>query len=379
MKPQVENNTTQEEGYRFLLPPRPNSQADWLSRKLARRAVVEITPEELRCQEHIGPLSSTKRWPLAKLRELRVVQSEAGAATTTYSLEFRGPGRQLVSLLEGYPQSKLQELADHLRRAATEWGSKAFGDSPVSPVSSTTAVRGTTQSDSHNEVQPRAADEDRTDVETSSSDAGEPGAIEPSNKRPSRVERDLFKEEEHSASESSIRYSETDEGILIRVPPRGLLRGSHGLVILGGLFALVGIIASVGLAHTALNGDPEAWVGVLIMQVFLLTGVAMFLGGWNMGTRRATLEIDGEGLHIQRNSIFGNKLEHFSPDHIDDVRVAPSGMKVNDRDVMELQIHARGRKALGMLSQFPVEDCERIAQVLSSYLTRTSASDGSPG
>ena len=90
----------------------------------------------------------------------------------------------------------------------------------------------------------------------------------------------------------------------------------------------------------------------------------MMVRAWTLGQRTALLTVDPDGLSIDRHSPFRDERNHFSRHIIDEVRVGPSGMKVNDTPVMELQVWVKGEKALGMLSQCTAEQCQEIAVAL---------------
>jgi len=111
-----------------------------------------------------------------------------------------------------------------------------------------------------------------------------------------------------------------------------------------GLWGIVGAIAFVGL--------------------FWAVGIAMLLGAINAGRRRAVLDVVGDTLLIYRRSIFGTKQREWTADDLSHVCIGPSGTEVNDRPIMQLQIHPREGKKYGMLSQTSDDEIRWIAQEL---------------
>jgi len=62
------------------------------------------------------------------------------------------------------------------------------------------------------------------------------------------------------------------------------------------------------------------------------------------------------------------KLPRFEPGEVMAVRMGPSGMEVNDRAVMELQIRRANGNKLGVLSQRREDELQWLAAILRQAL-----------
>jgi hypothetical protein len=92
------------------------------------------------------------------------------------------------------------------------------------------------------------------------------------------------------------------------------------------------------------------------------------LGAINMGRRRAVFAVVGETLMVLQTGIFGSKRREWKSEHIADIRTGPSGMKVNNMDVIELQILQRNGKKFGMLAGREVPELQWLATLLRRAL-----------
>ena len=65
-------------------------------------------------------------------------------------------------------------------------------------------------------------------------------------------------------------------------------------------------------------------------------------------------------LLVMQQGIFGTKRREWPVEAIESIGLGPSGMKVNDRDVLQLQVHAGGEK-LGLLTGRDETELEWLA------------------
>jgi hypothetical protein len=84
-----------------------------------------------------------------------------------------------------------------------------------------------------------------------------------------------------------------------------------------------------------------------------------------MGRRTAMFAVAAGNLLVMQKGLFGTKKREWAVDDISHIALGPSGMKVNDRDVLQLQIHAAGEK-LGLLTGRDVAELEWLACELRS-------------
>ena len=169
-------------------------------------------------------------------------------------------------------------------------------------------------------------------------------------------------------SGSKIAFEEQADGIAVRVPPAGLIKGSKGLFFFS-LFWNIFVICMVGgLGYAALTGDDEAWFGLLFMLIFVAVGVGTMLGALNMGRRSADILLMRSDVLIKRRGIFGEKVSEMLTSDLTNICLGPSGMEVNNRPVNELQFHTNAGKAIGLLSQLSDEEIRWLAALLQQKL-----------
>ena len=146
--------------------------------------------------------------------------------------------------------------------------------------------------------------------------------------------------------------------------PAGLVAGSRGLFLFSlfwdGIMTLITVIAVTGV--TSGRGNHSSPMVLLFLVPFWAIGTAMFLAAVNMGTRRVFLAAAPDMLAFRRKGMFGVKEARFTRAEVAAVRVGPSGGKVNDRDIIELQIHlANGRHKVGLLAERKQDELDRVA------------------
>jgi len=136
-----------------------------------------------------------------------------------------------------------------------------------------------------------------------------------------------------------------------------------------------------GIICGGLNAEdkPDAtalWIFPLFLLLFWAVGIGMLLGALNMGRRSAMFAVAGGNLLVMQKGIFGTKRREWSAQEISSIVTGPSGMKVNDRDVPQLQIHASGEK-LGLLTGRDERELEWLACELRNAW-RAASSSGQP-
>jgi hypothetical protein len=71
---------------------------------------------------------------------------------------------------------------------------------------------------------------------------------------------------------------------------------------------------------------------------------------------------------VIQTGLFGAKQREFPPGDLDDVRVGPSGMTVNDEPVLELHIIDGGGMKFGLLAGRSQEELRWLAAELRAVL-----------
>ena len=160
----------------------------------------------------------------------------------------------------------------------------------------------------------------------------------------------------------------TDDGLLMTVPPMGLLRQHHALIGFGVIFALAGSIFSVILMVKMKEGDPR-WA-ILLPATFIAVGAGLIVWSLALSRRRSVFEIaDGELIVRRIGGFFGSKVQRWKADKVQGVEVVDGWVAVQGyelkvlsikvayvgrhmlmgRDVVELQwIAAKLREGLGL-------------------------------
>jgi len=159
--------------------------------------------------------------------------------------------------------------------------------------------------------------------------------------------------------------TERKDGVTIAVPPVGLWKGSKGLFLFSLIWnTIVWIVAAVFITTGTGSAGSGLWIAVLVLGAFFLLGIFMLLISISMGRRQAVIVAMGEKLMIKRVSPFRTREHSFDRSDLRAIRMDASGMTINDRPVMELQIHSGGKNKMGLLSQLPEDELSWIASVL---------------
>ncbi|MGE3803496.1 MAG: hypothetical protein AB7K24_02360 [Gemmataceae bacterium] len=177
---------------------------------------------------------------------------------------------------------------------------------------------------------------------------------------------------------SLVAVEEHASGVTLNVPAPGLWAGSKGLFAFsilwcGFMFILTSLFVIAGLNNGDLfnafkNQDAPPWIGLGCFGLFWAVGIGMMLGAINMGRRRAVLAVVDGQLMVMQTGIFGPKSWEWQRDEIEEIKAGPSGMTVNDQPVLELQIHPRGSRKVGLLSGRDHHELGWLAARLSQAL-----------
>ncbi|MEM8782676.1 MAG: hypothetical protein AAGE65_07430 [Planctomycetota bacterium] len=159
---------------------------------------------------------------------------------------------------------------------------------------------------------------------------------------------------------SKITVEDSGQRTIYDVPPRGLIRGSHGLWF----FALFWNAITWFFVWAAFIGDVE-WEGGEappwyfigpFLSVFVIVGLIVAYLAARMGTRRARFEIDRATdpptLRLTDRHWLGHTVIDLHPGDLTAVRVAFSGMESNDRPVQHLKLHVTPRVAENLPKRF---------------------------
>lgn len=184
---------------------------------------------------------------------------------------------------------------------------------------------------------------------------------------------------------STIELQQLRDGLTFVIPCRGVWQGSHGLFVFS-LFwcgfmtvftSMVGVFTWFG--DEKQPGPEPLWVWAAFIVGFWAIGISLMIAAINMGRQQAAIALTAGTLKAIRSNLFGVKRQEWQVDDLDDIRVGPSGMAVNDVPILQLQIVPKpglGRTT-GLLSERDDAELEWIATHLRQAIP-TLASHNTP-
>lgn len=186
--------------------------------------------------------------------------------------------------------------------------------------------------------------------------------------------------DEHPLPPSSqIVVDRFPAGVTIQIPPAGI-RGTKGLFFIALVWetitALLTPVFVLPLISGKGNQDGGAIALVLLLAVFWLVGIGLLLAALNLARRRAVLAVTGGTLMVLQTGLLGSKQRDFEPGDVETIQVGPSGMTVNDKAVLELQIVDGGSQQMGLLAGRSDEELYWIAAELTRALERGRSAAG---
>lgn len=159
---------------------------------------------------------------------------------------------------------------------------------------------------------------------------------------------------------SRVTLEKYPEGLTLKIPPKGLVGGNLVTLILGLALSVLMIMFMFTAKADAGNLVPFA--------MFAAIGAVISLVGVHLSRRAAALAVIGPQLMAMRTGLFGSKSQEWDASQIAAIRVAPSGIEVNDEPVLELQIHAQDGAKFSLLAGCPEADLHWMADILRRQL-----------
>ncbi len=152
-------------------------------------------------------------------------------------------------------------------------------------------------------------------------------------------------------ADSTVRVEQMSNGFTMVVPPAGLWKGSKGLIGFGILWCLFMAVITGFFVKASIQGtNAMPWAGWFFMGALWATGFGIVAGAINMGQRRAMLLFENGQLKVAQQGLFGTKQWEWQRADISAIRADASGMSVNERLVIELQIHPISGKKIGLFT-----------------------------
>jgi hypothetical protein len=290
---------------------------------------LEMRDGYLRTTERVGPLWYGKRWPVVDIQRLDIKGTRLDKSSPKYSemdsryaLLLYTPANKTGTLAWGYPEKMLRQVAEEIAQRAEKMidlkGLREVGeDEAAGPIAVTTSAIG-----------------DESAAQSADSEAGVP----PPSPRP---------------ADTTIEVDPFDDGVTIRVPPLGLSKGSGGLfsfsLLWNGFNALFTFVMVMSFLQDRANPKDNLWVAFLVIGLFWVIGVILLLISFHLGRRHAAIAIAGGTLMVIQKGLFGTKQREWPLEHVSAIDAGPSGMEVNDRPLLELQIYDQDGDKFGVL------------------------------
>jgi hypothetical protein len=168
--------------------------------------------------------------------------------------------------------------------------------------------------------------------------------------------------------DSTIEVIDQADAKVYRVPPQGVWKGSHGLMVFAVIWNVILALVIFGMLKGGGPAGEDWWFSVAIVSMLAMAGVGMFIGAFYLGRQSALVGVRDGMLFIERKTIFGTKWTEFEQDKIASVHIGAGSMEVNDVPIKELKIQPVGEIAVGMFSQLDDEEIRWLAQQLSKEL-----------
>jgi hypothetical protein len=176
---------------------------------------------------------------------------------------------------------------------------------------------------------------------------------------------------------ATVRLEATANGISMAVPSAGLWKGSKGMLGFSIFWCLfISLFTCVWVASALRKPNSVPWMLWVFLAVFWAAGLGMLTGAVNMGKRRGLVLVSDGRLKVAVSGIFGTKHWDWPREEIGAIRVAGSGMKVNNRPVLELQVHPLAGKKVGLFAGRDEDELRWMAFELRRALGVPDHADG---
>ncbi len=284
------------------------------------QAAIEVGGGQLRLTEYFPPFRHSWVKPLAKIHRIRLegIATEAGgnglrAGLSPAALVADCDGATTLRIASFYEPAVLRPVAEALQ----ELTGRVVGGGVLARIT-------------HDGF-------------------GTATSVEPEPMRPART---------------NVTILEQGDAMAIHAPPAGLVRGSHGLF----LFAIFWLVFSAVFLMVWMRAKGVPLPAVLMAWIFPVIGFVMLVVSVHLGRQRLIIAINPHTVAVKRIGPFGVREQRLPRADLMSVECGPSGLKVNDRPVMELQFHFRNRPKIGCLSQLSDEELYWLEAKLRRWL-----------
>lgn len=151
---------------------------------------------------------------------------------------------------------------------------------------------------------------------------------------------------------SALILERRADGLSIIVPPLGFAGVTRTTLIMGIVIALIGI----------------PFVIVIVGLLFVAIGIAMIVGAVRSARRRAIIDVVGDVLLITAAGPLGSSQREWRAVDLHQIIAAPSGTRINDIAVYELQIRPRSGGKVGYFAGREKKELRWLAATLREAL-----------
>jgi hypothetical protein len=151
-------------------------------------------------------------------------------------------------------------------------------------------------------------------------------------------------------ADSNIQFEQHEQAVVFNVPPRGVVKGSYGMVFFAVFWCGILSVMTFGFAMGVINGDNKIWE-LLFLIPFWLVGIGVAIYSVHLGKKRATIGASANALWIEKISIFGKKIHEIDRHEILAIVCGPSNVSVNDQPVPELKVCKTDGSHISLFSQ----------------------------
>ena len=307
------------------------------------RTIVEIVDGRIICREKFGWASFKRKCKLQRILQFRIADG-GSVETGPHNRRFEKLGQVLVAegdgnsfpILFGYPKELLNEVATELSHQLK------LDRTPASTFQAASDLR-------------------------SSDEAGVSSAIPVVHGTESQlpVER---------PASSTAEFEQHEQGVQFDFPRMGVLRAPlFWFGLFWNVFITFFLVVMIG---TLIGGEDVPILAFLFLIPFVAVGVGLQLSAINSGRRRTALVTANDRLLVITNSIFGQKKKQFAKSDIESIVRGPSGVEINERPVLELQIHTKDGTKHGFLTERNDDELAWVAHELNQALSLSSSADG---
>ncbi len=320
---------------------------------------IELRGQRVRGVARIGPFRIGRWVPIDQIKQFTIKRpesrSEGSPSLNKPRLFAVREGRKDAQLAWGVRPTLKEIAADLSRRCGLVLPDKLMS-----------------------EDEPPVEEEEMIELEEGGGELHEEAVIERSTDVPGTPAAMTFEAPAQPAT-SKATLTRNADGITIDFPPRGFRGGARGLLIFSMIWTgAVGVILLFITTLAASNKPPPA-AAYIFLGVFLLIGVGMLLGAISVAKRRAVIDVVSGAVLVTTQGLRGVKSWQCDPDILTDIRVGPSGTTVNDKPVLELQIHRSSGDHAGFLAWRDDDELRWAAAELRSAAGLTGkAADRAP-